>query len=151
MPSSRESSRPGSNSCLLHLLLCQAAPGKHSTALGLSCFSRVRFFTTPCTVACQASLSVGFSRQEGWGSCHVLLQGIFLIQGSNPHLLCLLYWQVDSLQVTHRGSPFYSSFYTNFSVSQWPPQYFLFPSSTTQYKHIMSHICYFELVSNHVF
>ena len=29
--------------------------------------------------------------------CHFLLQGIFLTQGSNPHLLHLLYWQVDSL------------------------------------------------------
>ena len=27
--------------------------------------------------------------------CHFLLQGIFLIQGSNPNLL---YWQTDSLQ-----------------------------------------------------
>ena len=30
----------------------------------LSCFSRVRLFVTPWTVACQASLSMGFSRQE---------------------------------------------------------------------------------------
>ena len=32
--------------------------------------------------------------------CHFLLQGIFLTQGSNPHLLhllCLLHWQADSL------------------------------------------------------
>ena len=29
--------------------------------------------------------------------CHVLLQGIFQTQGSNPHLLCLLHWQVGSL------------------------------------------------------
>ena len=29
--------------------------------------------------------------------CHFLLQRIFLTQGSNPHLLCLLHWQVDSL------------------------------------------------------
>ena len=29
--------------------------------------------------------------------CHFLLQGIFPTQGSNPHLLCLLHWQVDSL------------------------------------------------------
>ena len=27
--------------------------------------------------------------------CHVLLQGIFLTWGSNPHLLCLLHWQED--------------------------------------------------------
>ena len=27
--------------------------------------------------------------------CHGFLQGIFPTQGSNPHLLCLLHWQVD--------------------------------------------------------
>ena len=31
-------------------------------------------------------------RNTGVG-CHVLLQGIFLTQGSNPYLLCLLHWQ----------------------------------------------------------
>ena len=29
--------------------------------------------------------------------CQSLLQGIFLTQGLNWHLLCLLHWQVDSL------------------------------------------------------
>ena len=29
--------------------------------------------------------------------CHSLLQGIFQTQGSNPHLLRLLHWQVDFL------------------------------------------------------
>ena len=29
--------------------------------------------------------------------CHALLQGVFLTQGSNPRLLCLLHWQVGSL------------------------------------------------------
>ena len=29
--------------------------------------------------------------------CHALLQGIFLTQGSNPHLLCLRHWQAGSL------------------------------------------------------
>ena len=32
----------------------------------LSCFSRVRVFATLWTEACQASLSMGFSRQEYW-------------------------------------------------------------------------------------
>ena len=32
----------------------------------LSCFSHVRLFGTPWTVACQAPLSMGFSRQEYW-------------------------------------------------------------------------------------
>ena len=36
--------------------------------------------------------------------CHVLLQGIFPTQGSNPSLLHLLHWQVDSLPLHHQGS-----------------------------------------------
>ena len=32
-------------------------------------------------VACQAPLSLGFSRQEDWSGSHSLLQGIFLTQG----------------------------------------------------------------------
>ena len=32
----------------------------------LDCFSHVRLFVTPRTVACQAPLSMGFSRQEYW-------------------------------------------------------------------------------------
>ena len=34
--------------------------------------------------------------------CHFLLNGIFLIQGSNP---CLLHWQVGSLPLHHLESP----------------------------------------------
>ena len=65
----------------------------------LSCLSHVWLFATPWTVAFQAPLSMGFSRQEyccrmGY---HALLQGIFPTQGSNPQLLCLLHWQVGSL------------------------------------------------------
>ena len=52
---------------------------------------------TPWTVAHQAPLSMGFSRQEYWGLRHALLQGIFPTQGLNPPLLCLLHWQVGSL------------------------------------------------------
>ena len=37
--------------------------------------------------------------------CHALLQGIFLTQGSNPHLLCLLHWQVGSLSLVPPGKP----------------------------------------------
>ena len=56
-------------------------------------FSHIWLFVTPCTVAHQASLSTKFSRQNYL----ILLQEIFPTQGSNPHLLCLLHWQVDSL------------------------------------------------------
>ena len=63
----------------------------------------VQFFATPWTIARQALLSMGFSRQEYWSG---LLQGIFLFQGifptqeSNPNLLLLLHWQVDSLSLS---------------------------------------------------
>ena len=37
--------------------------------------------------------------------CHALLQEIFQTQGLNPHLLCLLHWQVGSLPLAPAGSP----------------------------------------------
>ena len=37
--------------------------------------------------------------------CHFLLQGIFLTQGSNPHLLCLLHRQAGSLPLAPPGKP----------------------------------------------
>ena len=42
------------------------------------------------------------ARILGVGCC-VLLQGIFLTQGLNSHLLCLLYWQADSLPLAPPG------------------------------------------------
>ena len=42
---------------------------------------------TPWTVARQAPLSMGFSRQEYWSGLPFPLRGIFLTQGSKPHLL----------------------------------------------------------------
>ena len=65
----------------------------------LSRFSHVQLFVTPWTIAHQAPLSMGFPKQETGQGCHFLLQGIFPTQGSNPHLLYLLHWQVDSLPV----------------------------------------------------
>ena len=38
----------------------------------LSCFSRVQLFATPCTVAHQAPLSMGFSRLEYWSGLRAL-------------------------------------------------------------------------------
>ena len=45
--------------------------------------------------------------------CHSLLQGIFLTQRSNPHLL---HWQADSLPLCHPGSPFFSQFHLIVSI-----------------------------------
>ena len=57
-------------------------------------FSHVQFFPTPWTVVHQTPVSMELSRQEYWNGSHSLLQGIFLIQGSNlslPHCMQILY------------------------------------------------------------
>ena len=41
----------------------------------------------------------GLSSKNTGVGCHFLLQGIFLTQGSNLHLLCLLQWEVNSLSL----------------------------------------------------
>ena len=51
------------------------------------------------TVACQAPL---FPDKNTGVGCHLLLQGIFLTQGSNPSLL---QWLPDSLPLSHLESP----------------------------------------------
>ena len=54
------------------------------------------------TVACQAPLSMGFSRLDTGVGCHALLQGIFPTQGSKLHLL---HWQVGSLPLVSPRKP----------------------------------------------
>ena len=49
--------------------------------------SCVQLFATPGTLAHQALLSIGFSRQEYGVGCHYLLQGIFQIKELNLDLL----------------------------------------------------------------
>ena len=61
---------------------------------------RVFLFSTPWTVAHQASMSMGFSRQKYQSGLPFPSAGIFPSQGSNPHLLCLLHWQAGSLSLT---------------------------------------------------
>ena len=73
--------------------------------------SHVWLFATPWTVAHQAPLSMQFpsmqaplSMQNTEVDCHFLLKGISLNQGLNLSLLCLPYWQVDSLPLSHLES-----------------------------------------------
>ena len=69
----------------------------------LSRYSQDRLFSTLWAVAPQAPPSMGFPRQEQSGRVgyHALLQGIFLTQGSNPHLR----WQAGSLPLVPPGKP----------------------------------------------
>ena len=65
-----------------HVLLCSDP---------LSCLV-ISDSANPWTVAHQAPLSLGFSRQEHRSGLPFPFPGIFPTQGSNPHLLCLLHW-----------------------------------------------------------
>ena len=71
----------GHRSCLLSIQTWFSNPLDTSVsylcshAWVLSCFSRVRLFATLWTVACQAPLSMGFSRQEYWSGLPRLLPG----------------------------------------------------------------------------
>ena len=70
-------------------------------------FSCVQLFETPWTVAYQASLSMGFSRQEYWSGLpspppgDLPKPGIELTSPASPAL------QADSLTLSHQGSPLY--------------------------------------------
>ena len=76
-------------------------PTLHMYACVLSWFSCVRLFETPWTAACQAPLSMGFSRQEYWSGLPFPSPGHLLTQGSNPglpHCRWILY------HLSHQGS-----------------------------------------------
>ena len=95
----------------------------------LSHFSHVRLFTTPWTVAHQAPLSLGFSRQEYWRGlpCPPPRD----LPNPGIHLLCLLHWQVDSLPLTPLGKPNLHDKYSSFNLQIFNP-----PS-----KQMQSHDC----------
>ena len=65
------------------------------------CCAQSCLFVTPWTVACQAPLSMGFSRWKYWGGLPFPTPGIFPTQGLIPGLLHLLHWQADSLPLGH--------------------------------------------------
>ena len=59
---------------------------------------------TPWTVADQAPLSMEFSSKNTGMGCHFHLQGIFLTQGSNMLLLCLLHCRQILYPLSHGGN-----------------------------------------------
>ena len=68
----------------------------HMRACECAC-SLVSDSGTTWTVACQAPLSMEFSRQDCCSGMPFPPQGIFLTQRSNPCLFLLWYWQMDPL------------------------------------------------------
>ena len=68
----------------------------------LSQFSCVQLCTTPQTAACQALLSMGFSRQEYWSGLPCPPPGDLPDPGIKPRSPAL---QADSLPLSHQGNP----------------------------------------------
>ena len=64
--------------------------------------SPVQCFATQWTASRQAPLFMGFPGQEYWSGLPFPSAGIFLTQESNP---CVIHWQMDSLPLSHQGSP----------------------------------------------
>ena len=69
-----------------------------------------RLCGTRWTVACQAPLSLGFSRQEYWSGLPCLPPGNVPDPGIEPVSLCLRHWQADSLLLAPPGKPSYSPY-----------------------------------------
>ena len=67
--------------------------------------NRVWLFVTPWTVAHQAPLSMGFSRQEHWSGLPCPPPGDLPNSGIEPCLLCLLHWQAGSLPLAPPRKP----------------------------------------------
>ena len=91
---------PTARTVVIQSALCECIPQIDNSVTRAQLLSYVWLSVTPWTIA-QPPLSRGFSWQDNGVSCHFLLQEIFLTQGSNPHLLCLLHWQMNSLPRCH--------------------------------------------------
>ena len=57
------------------------------------CFSRVQLFSPAWIIAIRLLCPWDSPGKNTGVGCHALLQGIFLTQGLNLHLLCLLHWR----------------------------------------------------------
>ena len=68
----------------------------------LSHLSHVLFFATLWIIACQAPLSMGFSRQKSWSGLPCPPPGDLLTQGLN---LCLLHCRQILYHLSQQGSP----------------------------------------------
>ena len=76
-------------------------PSESNQSLCFSLWVMSDSFLIPWTVACLAPLSVGFPRQKYCSGLPSPSLGDLPIQGWT---WCLLYWQVDSLPLSHWGS-----------------------------------------------
>ena len=79
--------------------------GQRFTAV-LTVLRCVQLFVAPWTVACQASLSMGFPREEYWSGLPYPPPGDLPDPGIEPESLAFPKLQADSLPLSHLGRPF---------------------------------------------
>ena len=87
-----------------HTLLTQTNMWNVNQLMPACLVSQLCLTVTLWTVAHQAPLSMEFFSKNTRVGCHFLLQGIFQIQKSNPHLLCLLHCRHIVYLLSHQGS-----------------------------------------------
>ena len=83
----------------------------------LGCFSPVRLFATLWTVAYQAPLSTGFSRQEYWSGLPFTPPGVLPDSGIEPTYPTAPAVQANSLPLSHWGSPTHTHTHTHTHVA----------------------------------
>ena len=90
----------------LHFLNCGT---RGNTAFLCVCAQSCQTLETPQTIVHRLLYLWDFPGKNTAVGCHFLLQGIFLIQGSNVHFLCLLHCKQIFIYLfftlSHRGSP----------------------------------------------
>ena len=67
--------------------------------------SHVQLFVAPWTKPTRLPCAWNFPVKNTGVDCHFLLQGTFWTQRSNPYLLHPRHWQMNSLPLSHLGSP----------------------------------------------
>ena len=91
----------------------------------LSCSAESDSSLTPWTVACQAPVSMEFSKQDYWSGLlfPIPTPGDLPDPGIEPRLLILLHWQVDSLSLCDLGSPFWFYIGQRYTLFNFTPSY----------------------------
>ena len=82
---------------------CLSLPHNSFPVLLIIC--HVQLFVTLCTVARQAPMSKGLSKQEYWSGLPFPSLGNLPNPEIELSLLCFLHWSVDYLPLNHLGSP----------------------------------------------
>ena len=81
-------------------------------------FSCVRLFVTPWTVACQAPMSMGFSKQEYWSGLPCPLLGVCLTQGLK--VSCIGMWVPYHWHMDHFKLKLLEKASAKWTLKAWP-------------------------------